>query len=323
MADIVSFGSEKPPWRPSRRVVVTGVIVVAAAVVLGAVIFGGGDRGPSGATPLPLSTSAGASARATGPVVTGPTCSPRSAGPAIVGPPVALVIGCAREPGSGLDRRDRGAAQGPWTVVVRRADGSLGRNSAVITFPVAAAPPATVPGTRVWALAGAHARIHGDLSEGELTAIADRVRVVRGRPVLDAPAGYTAVSTGSYRPAVIREMRYGTEALGETDSLGGGLTYTGFVSGGGYEDQLFDEELALAGPVNGKPAVVTTVFGGNGALAWEPAPGLIAYIGYSGSQLDDNASAALLRLAVRANLLGAQQWRGRKPPTVDQTNQPG
>ena len=37
--------------------------------------------------------------------------------------------------GSGLDRCDRTAVDGPWTVVVRRPGGSLGRQGAVVTFP--------------------------------------------------------------------------------------------------------------------------------------------------------------------------------------------
>jgi hypothetical protein len=39
-----------------------------------------------------------------------------------------------------LQRTDGTAAQGPWSLVVRRRDGSLGRHGAVITYPVF--PPA-------------------------------------------------------------------------------------------------------------------------------------------------------------------------------------
>ena len=68
---------------------------------------------------------------------------------------------------------------------------------------------------------------------------------------------------------------------------------------------------------------MSAIFGGNATLAWEPAPGLVAYVGYSGSSLSDRAVAALLRLAQRSRPLDDAQWRARQPQTVDQTNTPG
>jgi hypothetical protein len=315
VGDIVSFGSDKPPWRPSRRVILAGLVVVAAAVSIAVI---GRDR-PDDAAPDDAAPVVAASGPA--PAVTGPTCPPPAAAPEPPVRPVAVLIGCA-PPGSSLDRRDPTAGRGPWTVVVRRDDGSLGRNSAVVTFPVAAGSP-TAPGTRIWPLAGAHARIHGDLPAAALATISARTSVVRGKPVVDPPAGYTATTTGSYRPASIHEIRYPTQSLSENDALSGGLTYTGTVSGGGYDDALLATTVTPAGLVGGRPAVISSVFGGNGALAWEPAPGVIAYIGYSGGQLSDDATAALLRLAARARPLTAQQWQATGPTTVDQTNDPG
>ncbi|WP_327187029.1 hypothetical protein [Streptomyces sp. NBC_01334] len=72
--------------------------------------------------------------------------------------------------------------------------------------------------------------------------------------------------------------------------------------------------------MNGKPAVITSALGGNGALAWEPVPGVVAYIGYSGAPLDEGAVAALRRLAARARLLSPGQWQATGPTTSDQIN---
>ena len=48
--------------------------------------------------------------------------------------PVAFALGTI--PGGTIDRHDTNAKTGPWSVVVRGANGSLGANSAVITYPV-------------------------------------------------------------------------------------------------------------------------------------------------------------------------------------------
>ncbi|GAA3935221.1 hypothetical protein Aau02nite_23800 [Amorphoplanes auranticolor] len=248
--------------------------------------------------------------------------------------PVAMIIDCAA--GGGLDRRDPTAGRGPWTVVVRRRDGSLGRLGAVVTFPVAA-PPAgarTVqvggtegkagPGTVTWPVGGAYARVRGDLPEPALIAIAARTSVAGGRPVVpEPPAGHAVAGSGPYRPPTIHEIRYGSAELGEQAALGGGITYTGVARGGGFEDQLYAVTGTAAGQVGGRPAVVSPVMGGNGSLAWEPAPGVVAYIGYSGASLDDNAVAALLRLAQRSRPLDDGRWRATRPRAVEQSNEPG
>jgi hypothetical protein len=137
------------------------------------------------------------------------------------------------------------------------------------------------------------------------------------------PAGYTVVATGPYRPPTIHELRYGSAAVGQQAALGDGLTYTGVTSGGGFEDQLYAVPTDNGGLVNGEPAVVSPVFGGNATLAWEPTPGVVAYIGYSGSRLDDKAIAALQRLAGQARALTSTEWQATHPQTIDQINEPG
>jgi hypothetical protein len=218
-------------------------------------------------------------------------------------------------------------------VVVRRPDGSLGTHGAVVTFPVGAPTAGRSVGVDgvvgeadsgmvTWPVAGAYARIRGDLSEAELVAIAARTTVVTGRPTVLAPAGYTVVATGPYRPPTIHELRYGSAEVGEQAALGDGLTYTGVTSGGGFEDQLYAVPTATGGPVHGRPAVVSSVFGGNATLAWEPTPGVVAYVGYSGSRLDE-AIAALHRLAGQTRALTSTEWQATHPQTVDQINEPG
>jgi hypothetical protein len=235
---------------------------------------------------------------------------------------------------AGLERCDRAAVDGPWSLVVRRPDGSLGKHGAVVTFPVGAPRAGRKvnvggvigkAGTRmvIWPLAGAHARIRCDLSEAELIAIAARTTLVARRPAVDPPAGYAVVSTGPYRPPTIHEARYGSAEIGEQAALGNGLTYTGVTSGGGFEDQLYAMRTDNGGLINGRPAVVSPVFGGNATLAWEPTPGLVAYVGYSGADLDDEAIAALQRLAGHARALTSIEWQATNPQTTDQINEPG
>jgi hypothetical protein len=84
--------------------------------------------------------------------------------------------------------------------------------------------------------------------------------------------------------------------------------------------QLLDGRATGAGPVRGRPAVLTSVFGGNGALAWEPAPGTVAYVGYSGAEMDDATTTALRCLARRSRFLTAPGWRATHPQIIDQVN---
>jgi hypothetical protein len=336
VADIVSFGSDKPPRPPPRRVIVGGVVVLSAALlVVAAVVASRGGGKTDGAAPAPASPAL--TVTPVTPETTGPPCLPVgwAQRPAVAKSPAALVIGppqAGRE--GGLERCDRTAVDGPWTVVVRRPDGSLGRHGAVVTFPVHAptggrgvrvgkASGKAGSGSVVWPVAGAYARVRGDLAEHELISIAAGTAVAGGRPSVSAPAGYLVVSAGPYRPPVIHEVRYGSAEVGEGGALGGGLTYTGVLSGGGFEDQLYAVQTQDGGIIDGKPAVMSPVFGGNATLAWEPSPGLVAYVGYSGAAADDVAVAALRRLAGKARALTGAEFHALHPPTADQTNDPG
>jgi hypothetical protein len=140
-----------------------------------------------------------------------------------------------------------------------------------------------------------------------------------GRPRVRPPAGYDVVWSGPYRATAVHEVRYGSEDVGEAKALGGGLTYTGITSGGGgFEDQLYQSGSTPGGLVLGAPAMLSTVAGGNATLAWELQPGMVAYVGYSGAALDDEAGAALRRLAARARLLSLADWWFSNPQTTYQ-----
>jgi hypothetical protein len=320
---VVSFGSDRPPWRPSRRLIVAGLVLLAGGGAAVAAAFG--DRGaPETIVPSVASPA------------TGRPCVPVgwAQRPVVAAASAGLVMERAVDRPYGLVRCDRTAADGPWTVVVRRPDGALGRRGAVVTFPVGA-PAAgkrvqigAVTGTAqqgmvTWPVGGAFARIRGDLSESGLVAIAARTTVADRRPTVDPPKGYAIITNGPYRSPAVHEVRYGSAALGEQAALGNGLTYTGMASGGGFEDQLYAVHARDGGQVDGRPAVVSPVYGGNATLAWEPAPGVVAYVGYSGAALDDAAATALGRLADRVRTVTAEQWQAINQQTVDQTNEPG
>jgi hypothetical protein len=329
VADVINFGPDRQRRSPPRWLVEVGLVALLGAVVAVPVL---GDRRPPDRSMSTLARPAEPPATASGPscVTVGWAQSPPVAEPA-----GALRIDRpAAGPGSSLDRCDRTAADGPWTVVVRRPDGSLGRHGAVVTFPVG--PPAAgrgvgvggVPGTAAagmvtWPLAGAYARVRGDIGEAGLIEVAAGTTVVGGRPTVRPPAGYTVVTSGPYRPPTVHELRYGSAAVGEEATLGNGLTYTGVISGGGFEDQLYVVHTDDGGSVDGRPAVVSSLFGGNATLAWEPTPGVVGFVGYSGAQLDGAAVAALQRLAAQTRALTNDQWRATHPQVVDQVNEPG
>lgn len=238
----------------------------------------------------------------------------------------ALVL-TAASPGSTLDRWDKAADSGPWAVVVRRRDGALGRHSAVVTFPAtgsAAGREVAVggvtgrasPGEVSWPVAGAHARIRGDLQASVLVAIASAMRVEAGRPAVRPPAGYTVVSEGPYRSRHIREVRYEGSRF---EGLGG-LVYTGVADLGGFEDQLYTMSVTNCGAVRGRPAVASTVGGGNGTLAWEVAPGLVGYLGLSSAPVEGPVLGAMYRLTNRTRIIDDRGWRATRPQVVGQRN---
>jgi len=238
--------------------------------------------------------------------------------------------------GSYLTRNDPTAVIGPWTVVVRRADGSLGRYGAVVTYPVrtndAANTGASIrvgsasgisgPGFILWPLGNGQARIRGDLPQADLVHIAALTTVVAGRPQVRPPAGFRVIARAPSRLPLIHEIRYGSSGLGVGPALGDGLTYTGLTSGGGFEDALYAERATPAGTVHGAAAVLSSVQGGNGTLAWEPSPGVVAYVGWSGAPVNAEIVTALRTLAEGAHILTPSQWLAAKPQLDDQENNP-
>jgi hypothetical protein len=320
--DVVSFG-DRPRRRPSRRVV-TSILLAVVAIVSASVLVG--HDGQEAAPPAPSGSTRP-------PSTPGPPCAAsiadRPTGPA------ALVLGSADPAGHTLQSCDGTAAvDGPWTVVVRAVGGSLGQRGAVVTFPaegpgfgrrvdIGGAAGTVGGGVVTWPVAGKHARVRGDLIEPTLLAIAAGTTVVAGRPVVTPPSGLMVVFSGTYRPTIVRQIRYGTAELGEQAELGSGLTYTGVVDGGGFEDWLYAVPTRDGGLVRGRHAIVSAVLGGNATLAWEAAPGVVAFIGYSGAELDDGAVAALRRLAARSRLLTEAEWTASTPQTVNQRNDIG
>ncbi|MEU1191360.1 hypothetical protein [Streptomyces sp. NPDC005859] len=322
MGDVLSSGPDRPPWRPPRRLITAAAAVaLSAALVVGIVAVSGSDEKTPAAPLNSSSPSPSGSAFPDGPDAI--TRAGQTPGLVITGLPLPR--------NATLIKRDRRAYEGPSTVVLRRSDGSLGRHGAVVTYPVPRPQGGrpvhvgSVSGRALereitWPVGGSYARVRGDLPQSELIAVAAAVGVVSGRPEVDPPPGLSVTATGTSRPSSIHEARYSSRETGEADELSGGLTFTGVARCGGLEDQLYVTRVQTAGTVHGKPAVVTSAFGGNGALAWEPVPGVVAYIGYSGAQLDEGAVAALRRLAARARLLSPEQWQATGPTTSDQTN---
>jgi hypothetical protein len=350
--DVITFGPDKPRRpvrRPPRRVVVAGLAAATCAALL---VAGIAAVRRDGHTDPGAATAPGTAA----PGTAGPgTAAPGAAGPGARGPggPAARPAVPASPPCplaapemtglafDGIPIQDRAlescdleAENGPWAVVVRRQDGTLGRYGAVVTFPVArpggglpievaGATGMATTGSVTWPLAGSYARIRGDLDRAELVAIASATVVRGGRPQVRPFGAYDVVWTGPYRAPVIHEIRYGSDELGEAATLGG-MTYTGITSGAaGFEDQLYLQASVPGGWVGGARAVVSGVAGGNGTLAWEVRPGMVAYIGYSGGMLDDESIKALQRLAGRARYLSPAEWRSSNPNTLYQVNEPG
>jgi hypothetical protein len=332
MGDVISFGSEGPR-RPPRWLIVAAVCgVVGAAVAFFA--FRGDPAPPAASQQTAASQQIATSAptRETAEPPSAPPCVPVGQGqqPAPTGAVVGLSLA---DTGSSSESCDRTALDGPWTVVVRRPGGSLGHDGAVVTFPVD--PPA--PGRAVmvgrargtaadrlvtWPVAGAYAQVRGDLGDADLLAVAEATSVVDHHPTVSPPTGLRVVTSGPYRSPSLHEVRYDAAVVGEREVLTGALVYTGVTSGGGFEDRLFATDVGQDGPVDGFPAVLSQVGGGNATLAWEPEPGVVVYVGYSGPQLSDTTIAALNRLATRNQVLDKAAWQATAPQSIDQPNQP-
>jgi hypothetical protein len=234
-------------------------------------------------------------------------------------------------PGGGyahtIDRRDVTAGVGAWTVVVRAADGALGYHSAIVTFPVAAATlgePVSVLGatgltagsTITWPIGGAWARVRGDLAHDQLLALAVATTVVGGRPSVTAVDDLDVAPARPYRASDVNEVRlYNASTVL-------GFVYTGVLRAGFFEDLLLAQPDRRAITVHGHRAVVSDIEGGNATLAWEPSPGVVAYVGYSGPSLTDAILAELARIADHTSMIDRAAWTATDPQVIDDHNGP-
>ena len=312
-----------------------GLLFVAALVLALGLAVAASTLGESSTQPPPRPPPADATTTVSDPTPTGSLTTPsirvETALPAIGG----LALG-GQPIATSLTRSDPTAVNGPWTVVVRRADGSLGRYGAVVTYPaptndaantgapirVGSASGISGPGFILWPLGNGQARIRGDLPQADLVHIAELTTVVAGRPQVRPPEGFRVIARAPSRLPLIHEIRYGSSDLGVAPALGDGLTYTGLTSGGGFEDALYAERATPAGTVHGAPAVLSSVQGGNGTLAWEPSPGVVAYVGWSGAGESAKAVTALRTLAEGTYILTPSQWLVTRPQLDDQENNP-
>ena len=161
------------------------------------------------------------------------------------------------------------------------------------------------------------------LDAQEITAIGDATQIINGRPVVTLPdsmaANYQVVAVGTVRPAVIHETSYGCDEVGEAATLTAHC-YTGLTTSPGFENALYTVGFQPGPLVHGHPSVISTVGGGNATLAWEPQPGLVAYVGYSGPALANEQIAALARLAERATTISPAQCLATHPQIGQQDN---
>jgi len=231
-------------------------------------------------------------------------------------------------PGSALERRDCGASQGPWSIVIRASTSQFGVHGAVVTFPVDLTEPGTPvpkpegaawsPGVQrlVWPISSSRAKIVGDVGQSALANLALRVTIKGGKPQLAELDGFRVTATIPYHSTVVHEMRYSSKDLGQESTLGDGLVLTGITWGGSFESLAFESRARPAGFVRGKPAVFSEALGGNGALAWESGPGQVTYIGYSGSVSNADAIKTLRALADKGRVLTPAQWQTKDSPSV-------
>jgi hypothetical protein len=245
---------------------------------------------------------------------------------------ISEVKGTASYKAFTLDRRDPDTADGAYSLVVRAKDGSMIYRTAVVTYQPDVA--ATVPvGSESIEASGVTelllARQSGTLrvravglTPAEVSGIGDATQVVDGRPAitLSSLPEFSVVASGSSTPSTLREARYGCEVVGEIDTQG--LCYTGLTFSPGFEDALFEAGFQPGPLVAGRPSAVSMIGGGSGSLAWEPRPGVIAYIGYSANPLVSEPSTvdAMARLAERVRLLSPEEWTATNPALSTQTN---
>lgn len=260
-----------------------------------------------------------------------------AASPAEV-PGVALVLdGAPTRERRTLERVNRAAATGPWSVVARRTGESITQGAAVVTYPV----PSMVTGRTVevrgaagqassgvitWPLGGGVARVRGDLSDDELLAVARATTLdADGRPEVGRVPGLGLVTwRAPYASPLTREARYGAAELGEDDVLGAGLVFAGIDTGVELLERTLlsssgDRYPGLA--IAGRPARFTTTLG-NGVLVAELSPGVVAFVGWSGASAGPDQIAAIGRVAQRLRLLDEAGWQATEPQPIDDTRVP-
>lgn len=257
---------------------------------------------------------------------------------AVGGPSIAGAGPDASYPATNLERIDPEAAAGPWTVVLRESGGALDDPSVAITYPAAPVPGSMAEFGHSDSSGGIQRRTFvrsmgsgrlvrvarsGNLPDGEMVRVADAVSIVDGRPVvadglLTGDRAYEVVAAGPTRPSMVAEARYGCDSLGESDDLGG-LCYAGLTASQGFETALFEAGFTAGPDLDGHPTAVSGVGGGNGTLAWEIHPGVIAFVGYSGAAMGPDQIEALHRLASRFELLSPAAWAATGPQVVEQT----
>jgi hypothetical protein len=321
--ELLELGPRRPA--PVRWLAILAIVLAVVGVTTHAVRRSAVSSTPRAATPRMVGT-VGATVPSDGAIAL-PTVSQRPF-------PIdtaAVVLGEVPQ-FAALERTDGTAAQGPWSLVVRRRDGSLGRHGAVITYPVSrpvwghpvrvgGAIGTAVAGGFVWPLAGKYARIRSDLPPPEVVRLALATTVVRAAPAIHPVSGYRIALAAPYRSGSIHEIRYHASQLGSAAGGLDGLTYTGLLTaGGGFEDRLYARPGTDAGQVHGRPAVATVTIGGNGVVAWEVAPGTIAYLGYSGPEFAPQTVDVLRQLASHVRGLCGRQWRASSPQRTEQRN---
>lgn len=264
-------------------------------------------------------------------VLRSPETSPTISPPIPIETLGALAIDGPPDSPATLERRNPSADTGPRSVVVRRDDGDLGFASAVVTYLSGETEPTdstvvTDPSSGITTVSvlrpGGRVVVRGtSLSDEELVAIAVATTIESGQPVvIISPSleSFAVVADSPTSPPRIRQVRYGCESLGEP-SLGG-LCYTGLASSAGFENALYKSGFEQGPRVHDQPSVLSSVGGGNATLAWELQPGVIVFVGYSGTELGEEQVAALGRLADRATLISPDEWSATQPQIVIQAN---
>ena len=344
------------PGQVAAAVAVLVVVAFVAGLLVGRRSSSGTSAAPpTGADLIPLTLGYGFPEptfrlRFTAP---NPNPVPSPTSPAPAGPRVTVAAADVyamqlqakpqNQAGQSVQTRDTGAESGPWSIIVRRSDGSLGRHGAVITYPVAAVrslstvhigriPGSGASGSRtagnatighvdalggiVWPIDGKFARIRGDLGRSTLAALAARVSIRNQHPaMIAAPAHYRVIAAEPYRAPIVTQSRY-TDSLRVDSGPIDGLIYCGVViRGASFEDGLFAATRSPAAEIGGHPAITSTVGGGSGTIAWEAAPGIVVFVGFSGGLTASAAVPSLLDLARRGRLLGHAQWTATHPVT--------